>query len=233
LYTSSALYFPPDLLSNLKMNSQTKNTPSSRTYAGQTEAERSAERRDRFLKAGLVLFGSVGLKGTTVRGLCETAGLTARYFYQSFENIDVLFCAVYDWQRDELQKTIIDQFSNSPNNLEVRTQGLIETYFTIMSNECTVRVLLMESMAGSQAIKDRDRENVKKLEKIATDMIRSDYPDLELSDDMGLVVSIAINGACSTLAVQWMLGGYSISKAVVVEGAIIVVRGIMLELQSR
>jgi AcrR family transcriptional regulator len=68
---------------------------SGRPYGGRALNERVAERRGRFIAAGTQVFGTVGLRNATVRGVCNTAGLTDRYFYESFENLEALLQAVY------------------------------------------------------------------------------------------------------------------------------------------
>ena len=52
-----------------------------RRYRGVSEEARQAERRQRFVEAGLTVFGSRGYHSSTVRSICAEAGLTERYFY--------------------------------------------------------------------------------------------------------------------------------------------------------
>lgn len=65
-----------------------------RPYAGKKAEDRRRVRREKFIAAGLELFGTEGYAGTTVKALCAEAGLTERYFYESFENREELFLAV-------------------------------------------------------------------------------------------------------------------------------------------
>ncbi len=67
-----------------------------RPYRGVPADERRAERRARFLDAGLALFGSRGPAATRLDDLCAEAGLTKRYFYESFGSMDELLEAVFD-----------------------------------------------------------------------------------------------------------------------------------------
>ncbi|HET9877585.1 MAG TPA: TetR/AcrR family transcriptional regulator, partial [Mycobacterium sp.] len=74
-------------------------TSSVRPYAGVDAADRLAARRARLLEAGLGLLGADRPQRTelTVRGICREAGLTARYFYESFADKDEFVSAVFDW----------------------------------------------------------------------------------------------------------------------------------------
>jgi AcrR family transcriptional regulator len=69
---------------------------SRRPYGGVSADDRLAERRRRVLDAGLELIGTRGIAATTIADVCEEAGLTKRYFYESFATIDELAGAVFD-----------------------------------------------------------------------------------------------------------------------------------------
>ncbi len=67
-----------------------------RPYRGIEAADRLAQRRRQLLEAGLDLLGAEDGE-VTVRAVCRTAGLAARYFYESFADKDDFVGAVYDW----------------------------------------------------------------------------------------------------------------------------------------
>lgn len=68
-----------------------------RPYGGVQARDRIAERRGRLLDAGLELLGgSDDAADLTVRAVCAEAGITARYFYESFADKDALVAAVFD-----------------------------------------------------------------------------------------------------------------------------------------
>ncbi len=69
-----------------------------RRYAGQTEAERVADRRRRLLDSGFALFGTEGLHLVSITRLCRHAGLTEHHFYAAFGTKAALLAAVYEEQ---------------------------------------------------------------------------------------------------------------------------------------
>jgi AcrR family transcriptional regulator len=71
-------------------------TPNGRPYGGVSADDRQAERLRRLLDAGLELFGTKGIAATTIADVCAEAGLTKRYFYESFATVDDLAAAVFD-----------------------------------------------------------------------------------------------------------------------------------------
>ena len=77
-------------------------TAPARIYGGLSAADRITARRARLVDAGLEQFGTRGFKATGVKDVCRSAGLTDRYFYESFASGEELFLAVFDQVTDEL-----------------------------------------------------------------------------------------------------------------------------------
>jgi AcrR family transcriptional regulator len=65
-------------------------------WSGVPLPDRQALRRDELIAAGVTLLGSAGGPALTVRAVCRDAGLTERYFYESFSDRDEFVRAVYD-----------------------------------------------------------------------------------------------------------------------------------------
>lgn len=67
-----------------------------RRYGGVEAGERREQRRAALIEAGLELFGTDGFAAVPVKRVCDAAGLTQRYFYESFADRTDLLAAVYD-----------------------------------------------------------------------------------------------------------------------------------------
>jgi AcrR family transcriptional regulator len=65
-------------------------------WSGVPLEDRQALRREDLIAAGVGLLGSEGGPALTVRAVCKAAGLTERYFYESFSDRDQFVGAVYD-----------------------------------------------------------------------------------------------------------------------------------------
>ena len=65
-------------------------------WSGVPLEDRQALRRDELISAGVHLLGGEGGPAVTVRAVCREAGLTERYFYESFSDRDEFVRAVYD-----------------------------------------------------------------------------------------------------------------------------------------
>lgn len=67
-----------------------------RPYGGENGADRVKRRRAALIEAALDILGAPDGGGISVRGVCRQAGLTARYFYESFTDVDDLVGTTYD-----------------------------------------------------------------------------------------------------------------------------------------
>ncbi|MGH3414414.1 MAG: TetR/AcrR family transcriptional regulator [Marmoricola sp.] len=83
-------------------------------YRGVPAEQRVAERRSRLLDATLQVWADPEVT-TTVTGICAAAGLSERYFYESFRNIDQALTAVLDQIAAEIEE--------ASSNAAERTEG--------------------------------------------------------------------------------------------------------------
>ncbi|WOC12252.1 TetR/AcrR family transcriptional regulator [Gordonia sp. MP11Mi] len=67
-----------------------------RVYGGLTAENRQLQRRESLIEAGLHLFGTLGYPNVSVKRICAEAGLTQRYFYESFGDRAALLGEVYN-----------------------------------------------------------------------------------------------------------------------------------------
>jgi AcrR family transcriptional regulator len=65
-------------------------------WSGVPLQDRQTLRRDELVAAGVELLGDAAGPALTVRAVCRAAGLTERYFYESFADRDEFVRAVYD-----------------------------------------------------------------------------------------------------------------------------------------
>ncbi|MBV9723468.1 MAG: TetR/AcrR family transcriptional regulator, partial [Mycobacterium sp.] len=65
-------------------------------WSGVPLEDRQALRRDELVAAGVQLLGQESGPAVTVRAVCREAGLTERYFYESFGDRDDFVRAAYD-----------------------------------------------------------------------------------------------------------------------------------------
>ena len=80
-------------------------------------------RRDELIAAGIELLGSEGGPALTVRAVCREAGLTERYFYESFADRDEFVRAAYDDVCNRAMATLMT--AETPRNAVERFVALM------------------------------------------------------------------------------------------------------------
>jgi AcrR family transcriptional regulator len=117
-----------------------------RPYRGVSALDRIAARRRRLLDAGLELFGTRGIAGVGVGDVCGEAGLTKRYFYESFPSIEALAEAVFEDVRTGILARV------APAIMEggaTNARPAIEAYVRAVTEDPRVlRLLVFETSEG-------------------------------------------------------------------------------------
>jgi AcrR family transcriptional regulator len=108
-------------------------------WSGVPLEDRQARRRDELLAAGLQLLGNAEGPTVTVRAVCRIAGLTERYFYESFSDRDEFVRAVYDDVCTRAMSTLITAAT---------PRGAVERFVEMMVDDpMRGRVLLLAPAA--------------------------------------------------------------------------------------
>ena len=126
-----------------------------RPYRGINAAERLAQRRSRFLDAGLDLLGGESdPDNLTVRAICSRAGLTVRYFYESFSDKDELVTAVFDWVIAEIAATTRAAVAAAPAKEQSRA-GMANIVRTITEDPRVGRLIFSTQLANPVVVRKR------------------------------------------------------------------------------
>ncbi|MEV0248957.1 TetR/AcrR family transcriptional regulator [Nocardia sp. NPDC050712] len=110
-------------------------TPAIRTYGGVSAADRRADRRARLLAAARTTWGESGIGAVTVRGVCKTAGLTDRYFYEHFVNREELLVAVADEIRDHLLATLVQAGVSAAGPAEEKLRAALRAFLETLADD--------------------------------------------------------------------------------------------------
>jgi len=164
-----------------------------RSWAGVSAEDRKAERRTLLLDAALELLGTEGWSGTTVRGVCQTAQLNPRYFYESFEDLDQLACALHDRLLDELRGAVEAAVDAAPDDPAAQTRAVVDaTARFVDEDRRRARVIYVESL-GNEAV---NRKRIEAGHALTTLMAGA----------IGPVAASLLVGGFSEVLVAWLDG---------------------------
>ncbi|WP_166908212.1 TetR/AcrR family transcriptional regulator [Mycobacterium sp. DL440] len=119
----------------------------SRPYRGQAAEARSADRRARLVQAGVDLVGTQGVAAMTMRAVCREAGLSQKFFYESFTDTDDLLRAVYR-STFEHSRQVIYTAADPHADLPARTRAGVRAAAQLVKDDPRIcRILLVEPIA--------------------------------------------------------------------------------------
>ncbi|MEV6195369.1 TetR/AcrR family transcriptional regulator [Streptomyces sp. NPDC051920] len=127
-------------------------------YGGRTAEERQAERRRRFLDAGLELFGAgPGYRSTTVAALSEAAGLSTRQFYEAFRSLEDVLAALHLQVNDWAEQAALDALGEARDlPLAERVTVLFRAYAAnVTSDPRRLRITFVEIIGVSARLEEQ------------------------------------------------------------------------------
>lgn len=176
-----------------------------RVWGGRTMAERRDARRTALLDAALDLVGEQGGAGVSVRSVCRRAGLTDRYFYESFAGRDELVAALFLGVADEVHRALAAV--PLADELPEQVRAMVRTFVTaVLDDPRKGRLLLVETLTdpalagvGLAAIPPFTRLISAKLPK-RTDRAKR------------AMLATGLAGAVTALFSSWMRGTLRVSR---------------------
>ena len=159
-----------------------------RAYGGVSADERIAARRAKLLDAGLELFGTRGYAATGVKDVCRQAGLTDRYFYESFAASQALFLAVFDALTDELFSSVAAAVIEAPSDAESQLRSAIGVFVEALADDPRKpRVLFTEAAAVGPEAAAHMRATLRRFATLVAATARQHVPASTPDEDVQLV----------------------------------------------
>jgi len=177
-----------------------------RRYAGADAEERRAARRARLLEAGLERFGTDGYAATTVEAICSQAGLSPRYFYESFTAREDLLVAVFEEVVALVRERVLAAVAAEPLELRARVRAGVSAFMhALAGDERRARVQLLEVVGVSPSLEARRREVMHEF----VDLVATDAEQLMAAGAMPRrdvrLTALALVGATNELILDWVL----------------------------
>jgi AcrR family transcriptional regulator len=194
------------------MNSE----PSSpRAYRGVSSEQRRAERRARLIAAAIAVYGERGYRQATVKAVCEAAGLTERYFYESFENSEQLLITSFN----AVTYAVFDEISlaarSAGRGRVARARAMLDAYFSALQRSpASARVYLVEIRGVSREV---DKAFDAALRAIGTEVARHVAPRDAVPDEL---LQAGIVGGVMHIALRWIDNGYQPPLEAVTDAAL-------------
>ncbi|MFD6397169.1 TetR/AcrR family transcriptional regulator [Nocardia sp. NPDC060249] len=168
----------------------------SRNYSGQTAEGRAADRRARLIDVGVEIVGTQGVSALGMRSVCRAAGLSQRFFYESFADTDALLHSVYREALSRLEKALAPAVTSGD------LHAMFEAAARLMEDDPRIcRILLVEPVADV-----RLRSYVRETIPAITLAVLGDRVAGSPDDPRVRMRFSALFGALISLFVEWTEG---------------------------
>jgi AcrR family transcriptional regulator len=135
-----------------------------RPWRGKSPEQRVADRRERLLEASLEVFTSRTFHGAKVRDICQEAGLTERYFYESFGGKQDLLMALADMIVEDFVNAALPSIALVTDDLDTAIEGAMSAVVHSLTDDPRrARILFVESVGISPAAEAKRRSVIGRL----------------------------------------------------------------------
>lgn len=185
-----------------------------RPYRGISPDERRAQRRSKLVAAGVAVYGERGYRNATVKAVCEAAGLTERYFYESFANSEDLLIACFNAITYAVFHEVQRVAAATPGGQSARSRAMLRAYFSALQREpASARVFLVEIRGVSRAV---DKAFDMALQDIGREVAKVVAPR-SAPDPL---LEAGVIGGVIHIAIRWIEQGYSPDVELVTDAAL-------------
>ncbi|WP_280273457.1 TetR/AcrR family transcriptional regulator [Nocardia wallacei] len=188
------------------MNRDSSTASTGRRYAGLTPAERVRQRRAAILAAALELFGTTGYASSPVKQICRAAGLSERYFYESFADREDCLAAVYAGLAEDMRSAVLAAIQDAAPDLDAVTHAGLAAFIGYLTDDPRrARVDLIEVVGVSEAMEQRRHAVLAEF----TDIIVATWAASRAEPVTPQIRSMAVvlAGGVNHLLVDWLMTG--------------------------
>jgi AcrR family transcriptional regulator len=187
----------------------TQKATGGRRYGGQTVDERRAERRARLEAAALEVVGTRGWAQATMTEICRVAGLTERYFYESFRTREELYGALVDGLDRELREAAFEAIAQQDLDPGERVAEAIGAIVALYVSDPRRGRVLVEGI-GVPAVEEQRRRAVAGLFGLLAERWTLFFPDVDAGEEQRRLRATAIGGATIALITGRLEGALTI-----------------------
>jgi len=181
-----------------------------RSYGGVSATERVAARRARLVDAAIELYGTRGYAATGIKDICRTAGLTDRYFYESFPTQAALFVAAFHRSSEALLASVAAAVAAAPAEPEVQARRAVETFVHALVDDPRVaRLLFFEAVAVGGEVEREVRASIRRFADLVAATARPHVPDVP--DHFVRMGALSLVGAIQYVLIEWLDGNLDAS----------------------
>ena len=203
-----------------------------RTWRGRNADERREIRRRQLIDAGIERFGTDGYAATSVKAICDEAGLTERYFYENFRDREALLKAVYEILIRDATSAVLEKMNEVDGDADAMLKAGLATFARhVAANPKRARIQQLEVVGVSDRIEEVRRGAIHAFADLIADTLRRfGSPDHRDGVDLD-VMAIGLVGLVNEQLIDFVRGELDVDIERLIENqasAFTVLSGVIL-----
>jgi len=189
------------------------------TYRGVSAEDRRAQRRTQLLEATLAVWGRPGGGRVTMTAVCARAGLTERYFYESFRNVDDALTAVMENIATEIEDTSQAAADAAGDDPTARVRASVRAFVELMAEDPRKgRVAIIEA-GGLAPLRPRRTELLRRFAHRSAEEARELYDLTGRDPRESEIAGLLFIGGMAELISAWLDGAVDATTDELVDAA--------------
>jgi AcrR family transcriptional regulator len=187
-------------------------------YRGVSAEQRRADRRERLMEATLEVWADPQRR-TTMTAVCAEAGLSERYFYESFADLDEALRAVLDATAEEIERITTAAVDAAGEDPATRATVMIEAFVDLIARDPRKgRVAIVEAGAMPQ-LRQRRTELLRHFAHRSTEEAREMFGPSRHTRVEDEVAGLLFVGGMAELITAWLDGAVDAAPRDIVRAA--------------
>lgn len=182
-----------------------------RPFRGVSAERRRAERRDKLVEAAIELIATQGLAGTKIKDVTDRAGVSPRYFYESFPDLETLLLTMVDDLIGKVIAAIPPALAAAPDTAQGKAEAAITGFIrTVEANRLLFTAGFIEA-PRNEAVRVRMHAASDALIRIAAEQAIESYQiPIVGRRQMEFAARMVVNGSVATIG-SWVQGEFDAS----------------------
>lgn len=187
-------------------------------YRGVSAEDRVAERRTRLMDATLAVW-SDPTQRTTMTAVCAEAGLTERYFYESFRSLDEALTAVLDAIASEIEEVTLRAVEEADDDPVARTTAGIEAFVHLLAEDPRKGQVAIIQAGAMPSLRGRRTELMRHFAHRSAEEARGMLGLPRQSDRENEIAGLLFIGGMAELITAWLDGAIEAAPEDIVAAA--------------
>jgi AcrR family transcriptional regulator len=178
-----------------------------RPYRGVSAEERRARRREQLLEACLDVVAATGVADTTAEAICARAGLSKRYFYESFADREGVLVAALDRLFEHVRSAITTELAGATGSAADRIERTVSALVAAISADPRSARLYVEA-PRYPALEQRRALAFDEFTQLLIERVLDADPD----DPRARIAALLVVAGTTEVLARWLAGDVALAE---------------------